>query len=127
MQPPSLHCQGNVCVDDSCSDNIKNGDESDIDCGGSCLPCTGPEDDCEIDQDCLSNNCSEDGECIADSCTDNIKNGDESDIDCGGSCPTCDVPHDGCTDDSDCGASLICVSGECSNNLCDNDFYRNCF
>ena len=52
----------------TCTDNIKNGDETNIDCGGtSCKPCA-----------------------ITPTCTDNIKNGDETNIDCGGtSCKPC--------------------------------------
>lgn len=58
------------CSDDnnqskiSCFDGIKNGDETAVDCGGSCNPCA--------------------------TCDDGIKNGDETGIDCGGtSCVPC--------------------------------------
>jgi hypothetical protein len=48
----------------SCFDGIKNGDETDVDCGGTCNPCP--------------------------TCDDGIKNGDETGIDCGGSlCEPC--------------------------------------
>lgn len=48
----------------SCFDGIKNGDETDVDCGGSCNPCP--------------------------TCDDDIKNGDETAIDCGGTlCEPC--------------------------------------
>lgn len=56
----------------TCSDEVLNGDEEDIDCGGSCRGCdgspppTGP------------------------TCNDGLLNGDEEDIDCGGSCQTCE-------------------------------------
>jgi len=50
----------------TCSDGIKNGTETGIDCGGSCPACpTTP------------------------TCSDGIKNGTETGIDCGGSCPAC--------------------------------------
>ena len=53
------------CSDDtnssgaSCFNGIKDGDETNVDCGGSCAPCA--------------------------TCDDGIKNGDEEGIDCGGS------------------------------------------
>jgi hypothetical protein len=51
----------------SCSDGEKNGDETDVDCGGSCSPCP-----------------------VA-SCHDQKQNGNESGVDCGGpDCPSCD-------------------------------------
>ncbi|MBK8348924.1 MAG: T9SS type A sorting domain-containing protein [Saprospiraceae bacterium] len=55
----------------TCTDGIKNGSETGIDCGGIlCLPCP--------------------------SCTDGIKNGTETNIDCGGpDCPPCVTLPDG--------------------------------
>jgi hypothetical protein len=46
---------------DPCSNEIKDGDEIDVDCGGSCPPCV--------------------------SCSNRIQDGDEEGLDCGGSCP----------------------------------------
>lgn len=45
---------------EQCFDGVRNGDESDIDCGGACAPCTGrrscrSESDCEAD--CLAGRC----------------------------------------------------------------------
>lgn len=57
---------------ESCTDNIKNQGEDNVDCGGPCQPCI------------ISNK---------PTCYDGIKNQDEKGIDCGGSCrqcPTCD-------------------------------------
>lgn len=54
----------------SCSDGIKNGTETGIDCGGSnCPPCP-----------------------VAATCTDGIKNQNETGVDCGGVCPVCPPP-----------------------------------
>ena len=39
-----------------CYDNIKNYDETDIDCGGSCLPCSKFK-KCIVDEDCLTLHC----------------------------------------------------------------------
>ena len=36
----SLVCANAICQPVSCSDGVKNGSEADIDCGGSCVPCT---------------------------------------------------------------------------------------
>ena len=47
-----------------CSSGAKDGDESDVDCGGSdCEPC-GTDKGCDTSQDCVSQNCNE-GTCAA--------------------------------------------------------------
>ena len=56
----------------TCDDGIQNGDETGVDCGGSCPPC----DDVAT-------------------CDDGIQNGDETGVDCGGSCPPCEEVCDG--------------------------------
>jgi cysteine-rich repeat protein len=38
-----------TCVAASCEDDIQNGDEDDVDCGGDCDPC---EDECDCENDC---------------------------------------------------------------------------
>ena len=50
----------------TCDDGIQNGDETGVDCGGSCKPCT-----------------------VDPTCDDGIQNGDETGVDCGGSCEPC--------------------------------------
>ena len=82
------HCApGHTCeVDNVCSrcdDGMKNGDETGIDCGGSCPLCPGT---CNVDGDCPDGYCWE-GLCI--SCYDGIQNGDETGIDCGPSGTHC--------------------------------------
>lgn len=47
----------------TCTDGIQNGNETGVDCGGSCAPCP--------------------------TCNDGIQNGDETGVDCGGSCSPC--------------------------------------
>ena len=42
----------------SCSDGIKNGDETDVDCGGSCPPCEDVK-SCLVNSDCISGFCYE--------------------------------------------------------------------
>jgi len=71
----------------SCSDGIQNGDETGIDCGGSCTACAtcsdGVQNGDETGVDC-GGSC---GACV--SCSDGIQNGDETGVDCGGSCGSC--------------------------------------
>lgn len=52
-------------VQSSCSNNILDGDETGIDCGGSCPPCSSA------------------------TCSDGIQNQNETGIDCGGPCQSC--------------------------------------
>ena len=98
----------------SCSDGVKNGSETDIDCGGVCGGC-GDGKICAAAADCHSLVCAG-GHCSAASCTDGVKNGNEADVDCGGSCPRC---ADGktCSVGTDC-QSLVCTSGHCSAASC---------
>ena len=95
----------------SCDDGARNGDETDVDCGGSCTPCAEGQ-SCSQDTDCQSGECS-DGSCAAGGhCTNGQRDGDESDIDCGGSCAPC---ADGsvCVSDADC-QSELCLLSRCT-------------
>ncbi|MBI2375634.1 MAG: thrombospondin type 3 repeat-containing protein [Deltaproteobacteria bacterium] len=90
----------------TCTDRIKNGTETDVDCGGgACQPCADGK-RCNIGRwDCWSRSCSG-GSCRAPTCTDGILNGAERNADCGGTCPKC-------------GIGAICASnGDCSSGLC---------
>jgi hypothetical protein len=73
----------------TCTDGIKNGSETGVDCGGTCPACAptctdGVKNGSETGVDCG-------GTCpvCAPTCTDGIKNGMETGIDCGGTCPAC--------------------------------------
>ncbi len=82
-------------VDPTCNDGIQNGDETGVDCGGSCAPCTtdptcndGIQNGDETGIDC-GGSCAP---CTTDpTCNDGIQNGDETGIDCGGSCEPCNT------------------------------------
>jgi len=68
---------------DTCSNDALDGDETDVDCGGSCAAC----DDgsaCAAATDCASQVCAG-SVCQAPRCDDQIQNGDEAGVDCGGS------------------------------------------
>jgi hypothetical protein len=102
-----------ACVpSETCTDGIKNGSETDVDCGGgSCPPCANGK-MCGINADCESNRCLS-GFCVdaGPTCTDGIKNGNETDIDCGGICPKC-------ANGKMCGIDADCDSGNCVGGIC---------
>jgi DNA-binding beta-propeller fold protein YncE len=55
-------CAGNVCAVATCSDGVKNGKETDLDCGGGdCSPC-GNSKTCQVASDCAL------GECVNGKC-----------------------------------------------------------
>jgi hypothetical protein len=72
---------------DACHDRIVDGDETDLDCGGSCAPCVGGA-SCAVASDCATNAC-DGGTCRAPSCSDGIRDGFEQGVDCDGGCPAC--------------------------------------
>ncbi len=106
----SDNCEDGTCKIkiDPCADGEKTGDESDVDCGGSCSTKCADGKTCNAAEDCASNMC--DGVCI--SCADGTKNGNESDIDCGGSCDT------KCADGKACNSGEDCANGFCDGNVC---------
>lgn len=93
----------------SCTDSIKNQDETDIDCGGSCKRCEDTK-ACITSADCASMYC-EQGICKTPTCNDGIKNQQESDVDCGGLCSKC-------SDSRSCVSNNDCQSGFCSQSEC---------
>jgi hypothetical protein len=110
MDCASAVCQGGTCVAASCMDGSKNGSETDVDCGGTCVACpTGKA--CGESSDCTSAHCVA-GLCVDASCKDGIKNQGEANIDCGG---TICAP---CSAGSPCFIGTDCDSGICSANVC---------
>ncbi|MBL0024908.1 MAG: T9SS type A sorting domain-containing protein [Saprospiraceae bacterium] len=102
-----IDCGGSCTPCPTCSDGIKNGNETGIDCGGSCVPCStcndGIKNGNETGIDCG-------GSCTpCPTCSDGIKNGNETGIDCGGSCVPCSTCNDGIKNGNeagiDCGGS----------------------
>ena len=94
---------------ETCRDRVRDGDETDVDCGGACQPCAGGL-ACVGGHDCQALACTAD-RCAAPSCADGVRDGFESDVDCGGPCPACAVGAR-CVDDGDCAGG--CVSGRCA-------------
>jgi hypothetical protein len=78
----------------TCNDGVRDGDETDVDCGGSCAPCWRGQ-GCLVDSDCNPSapgcdtshgGCACDGvsqTCAASRCVDHKWDDDESDVDCG--------------------------------------------
>ena len=82
-------CTQGTCQGATCSDGVRNNDETGPDCGGppNCPRCPAGK-GCKLPSDCLSGVCW-DGECQSPSCTDGLQNGDETGEDCGGPCAAC--------------------------------------
>jgi len=103
-------CTTNICRPLTCVDMIKNGDETDEDCGGSCGACALTK-TCSSSGDCTSGVCTT-NICRPLTCVDTIKNGDETDDDCGGSCGPC-IDGSECSQNSDCSAFSACQLSIC--------------
>lgn len=56
--PESIQCYNESRISTSCQDGIRNGGETDVDCGGDCESCQNGS-NCIWDIDCISNNCVE--------------------------------------------------------------------
>lgn len=111
-------CDGEGQCALSCTDGERDGDETDLDCGGPyCAPCpVGAR--CKVGDDCASEVCNAStGKCAKPTCNDEdasgdpLQNGDETDANCGGSCAPCG-PGQGCAGAADCS------TGSCSAGVC---------
>jgi hypothetical protein len=127
---PSGSCQNHVCIPEPCLDGAMNGDETDVDCGGSCPVCSNGL-GCNLGADCQSGfcdtggggagggsagtcqpcgadvDCEPSGWCDVDICVPELGDGDPctADVQCqSGSCP----PDDGVCCDLACAG--ICES-----------------
>jgi hypothetical protein len=125
-------CIAGVCQQPGCDNHALDGDETGVDCGGSCAPCRDGL-PCLVASDCDSEVCGEDGSCLTATCTDGVRNGEELDVDCGGSfCDGCGigapcvVPADcqsGSCDDATKTCALNCTRGSAE---CDGDYDDPC-
>jgi hypothetical protein len=122
-----------VCSVPSCEDEVRNGNEMGIDCGGGDCDGCGDGTPCASHNDCASNSCDE--TCQAPTCTDERQNQTESDVDCGGTCggcafgDTCDSDADCLSNDcnttcqrgvvgAECESDTDCLSGACDGESC---------
>ena len=94
-----------------CTDGYRDGNETDVDCGGSCTPCAMGK-SCEVGGDCESHVCTG-GTCRASTCMDAIQNGEETDVDCGGPMCTPCVFGKGCKVAGDCLTGFCDAQGRC--------------
>ncbi len=75
---------------DPCANGVKDGAESDVDCGGGTCGACADGATCNGPADCVSGSCNN-GVCggMAAACDNNKQDGSETGIDCGGACPPC--------------------------------------
>jgi collagen triple helix repeat protein len=108
-------CSSGVCTPlaaPTCSDGIRDGKETDTDCGGpTCAACAVSR-QCLVGSDCTSGYCAG-NICAVATCNDGVRNGSETDVDCGG--PTCAPCATGnaCLQSSDCASGLCGGKGVC--------------
>lgn len=109
-----------LCVDSTCKDSKLDGDETDVDCGGSCGATCENGEECLIAGDCISDSCDAvSGTCVDETCVDMQQNQDETDVDCGGVCGATCGTDEGCDDAEDC-LSSVCdpVANTCDAPTC---------
>jgi hypothetical protein len=113
---------------DTCKNGLKDNDETDIDCGGTCPKCLADK-RCSDDADCQSGFCkiliaSQSGICASgDTCSNLRLDLGETDVDCGGNCPSKCRASQNCKVDADCD-SKRCSGGKCAQATC-NDTIMN--
>jgi Concanavalin A-like lectin/glucanases superfamily len=89
------------CLVSTCDSKQKDGDETGVDCGGSCSGLCKDGEGCAKGGDCKSGVCTNQT-CLPSGCTDGLKNGSETDIDCGGPCSGKCALNKGCAALTDC-------------------------
>jgi hypothetical protein len=100
---------------DPCTDRIKDGAETDVDCGGGTCPTCAADLVCSVPADCQTGGCDA-GKCRAPTCSDGFRDGFESDVDCGAACGDCAVGQR-CANGDDC-ASGRCNASTGSSGVC---------
>lgn len=115
---------GGLCLAPACDDEVRNGGETDTDCGGETCGGCGPGLVCKVDGDCKNKECVG-GRC-ASICTDGLKGGAETDVDCGGGaasgCALC-VDGKACKTGEDC-ESRICRAQLCAKAYVWGDYFE---
>jgi hypothetical protein len=115
IEAASADVPENVTYPAHCSNQVQNGTETDVDCGGDCAGCTLGQacvtnPDCGVGAGCDAQHggCTCDANtrtCVHNHCSDNKLDGDETAVDCGGSvCAGCG-PGKPCDVDNDCSAT----------------------
>lgn len=96
----------------TCSDGVKNGSETDIDCGDQCPNKCALGQGCTKASDCVSQICAQ-GACVVPPCENGVKDGQEADVDCGTACATKCALGQGCKNNGDCEKDTKCDKGTC--------------
>lgn len=104
-------CASGSCVAPSATDGLKNGDESDVDCGGTSPNRCALGKACREQADCDATPCIG-GVCRKPSPTDGIRDNDETDVDCGG------LAAPKCVDGKTCVSARDCQSAVCRGYVC---------
>ena len=109
-----IPCDSGSCaattIEDRCHDRVLDGNETDIDCGGSCGAC-GFDAACVVASDCQSGACDA-GACVAPTCDDGIQNGFEGGVDCDSAACAGKCPGEACLANDDC-HSHVCKATKC--------------
>ena len=109
-------CVNELCQAPACDDDVRNGEEVDVDCGAECGACADGR-LCARAVDCVSQVC-RDGVCAVPACNDGVRNGAEVDVDCGADCAGC-APGARCELQSDC-ISGVCDGARCQAPTCED-------
>jgi hypothetical protein len=100
-----------ACQAPTTTDGVKNGTETDVDCGGTSGTLCAPTKICLANTDCGGANATcNAGFCR--NCGDTVKNGNETDVDCGGICGS------NCGFNKICGGNADCGSDNCASSRC---------
>ncbi|MEO8846806.1 MAG: hypothetical protein ABI591_16865 [Kofleriaceae bacterium] len=109
-----IPCDTGTClpttIADSCHDRVRDNDETDVDCGGSCQAC-GFDAACLVASDCQTGTCDA-GTCAAPTCSDGVQDGFEQGVDCGNTlCGEC--AGQTCSDNASCHSGVCGGTGTC--------------
>jgi hypothetical protein len=95
------------------TDGMKDGTETDVDCGGGAAPACADGKSCAVASDCADGVCDGTMKCAAPTSSDGVKNGNESDVDCGSSGTGTDTMAPACDATKACKADADCTSNGC--------------
>jgi len=110
----SNYCTLGVCSQASCTDQIKNGLETDVDCGNGCQKCE-KEKKCRVTSDCKTGLACSSGKCQdLGPCYDAILSDTETDVDCGGACSQKCAEGNKCRETKDCESGAYCIQNTCT-------------
>jgi hypothetical protein len=124
----SSHCDNATKTCSSCSNSVKDGSETSVDCGGdSCQQCELNK-VCKKSQDCITQRCV-DGVCkkpVSSTCQDGVRTvgAGETCVDGGGA--TCRMLGKRCGDGGTCLEGNDCASGNCFHDLTSNALLGTC-